>query len=158
MTNSVKRTAFVFLAILTLFAAPYTARGQVSVTVGGVQTEALGGQWGGDVRLWVEPPLSPLGGYLGADYFLADCTDDCGLWGWRVGGILRSGLPLVNPYITGAFVSRRVELDGNRFGKEGFAVGIGARLTTPLNIYAEASREFLGKNLKGWYVRIGLGI
>lgn len=139
------------------FGVPDHLAGQVSVTVGGVQAEA-GREWGADARLWINPPLSPVGGYLGADYFLSDCFNDCGPWGLQVGGFLRSSFPVLQPYVTGAYVVRNVKADGETSNKSGLSLGVGARLTRPMAIYAEASREFLGSDLKGWFFRIGFGL
>jgi hypothetical protein len=131
--------------------------GQLTVTVGAVKTEALGGQWGGDARLWVEPPGSPLGVYLGAEYFLPDCPEECSLWGWRAGGYLRWVLPALDPYLTGAYVVQELDQGGGRSGNVGLALGIGARLHLPIDAFAEATWEVFDGSPDGWSLRFGIG-
>ena len=156
--KAVKNSAMLIGACALLLALPLSVQGQLTLNGGVVKTEALGGQWGGDVRLSLDPPGLPVGGYLGADYFLADCSGGCGLWGWRAGAIFQIGTPAVKPYITGAYVIRELERGGSVSHLEGMALGVGVRVNAGIRLFAEASQEFMGDELKGWFLRIGLGL
>jgi hypothetical protein len=150
-----KRCLLIPLVGLAFLAGP--AEGQLTLAWSGVFTEALGGQWGGDVRLGVEPPLSPVGVFGGADYFFTECPETCGLWGWRVGGIVKSTNPVLQPYLTGALLVRELET-GDTVGKrEGLSLGIGLRLSFGLMVQGEITREFLGEPLDHWVFRVGIG-
>lgn len=158
MERRVKTIASIALSALLGLGAFTPVEGQVTVTAGLVETKGLGGQYGGDLRVWIEPPFTPVGVYLGTDYYLADCPEDCSLWGWRAGGYLHWGLPVLQPYLTGAYVVRELDLDGRRSGNVGLAMGIGARLTQPIELFAEASWEIFGNSLDGWSLRFGIGL
>ena len=146
-----------FLSLLCLALLADPVEGQITLVWSGVYTEALGGQWGGDVRLGIEPPLSPVGVFGGADYFATECPDHCGLWGWRVGGTVRSTTPGLQPFLTGAFLVRELEEGDTAAKNEGLSLGAGLRLSLGFVIQGEVTREFLGEPLDHWVFRVGIG-
>ena len=143
--------------VFTAFGASQ-AEGQLSLVGGAAYTEALEGQWGIDARLGVDPPMLPIGFFGGADYFFADCSQDCSLWGWRLGAILHTATPGIQPYLTGAYLAREVERGGSAEKRIGVALGAGLRVRAGFRIQAEATWEFLGGGLDHWVVRIGFGL
>lgn len=147
-----------FLLVNAILAsATVSAEGQLSLYAGGSYAEALGGQWGADVRLAYNFIVLPVEAFAGADYFLTDCEDPCGLWGWRIGGDLRFPIPGVTPFLSGAWVYREWELGLESLENRGLAIGGGISIDLGIRIRAEASREFLGEDLDQFVVRVGLG-
>jgi hypothetical protein len=154
-----KNTSFLLPFILLLLAfAPLPGQGQVNLVAGAAYTEDLKGQMGVDLRLGVDPPMLPVGVFVGVDYFPARCDQECRLWSYRVGAILHTSTPGFQPYVTGAYLVRERELGGTTRKRVGMALGIGFRVTTGLRIQGEATWEFLGGDLNHWVVRIGLGL
>lgn len=148
---------FFLLGSAILASAPVSAEGQLSLYAGGAYAEALGGQWGADVRLAYNFIVLPVGVFTGADYFLTDCEDPCGLWGWWIGGDLRFPIPGVTPFLSGAWVHREWESGLEGLENRGPAIGFGINIDLGIRIRAEASREFLGDDLDQFVVRVGLG-
>jgi hypothetical protein len=147
----------VLLAAGFLVVDPSAASGQVTVAAGIAQTQALGGQRGGDLRVAFMPPLLPVGFFAGVDYFFTDCAEDCSLWGYRIGGLLHTGTPAFQPFLSGGYVVRDLETDGVDSRRSGIALGVGLRVGVGVSLYGEVSREFLGGPLDDWVFRIGLG-
>jgi hypothetical protein len=145
------------LATAILAGTAATVEGQISLHAGVSYAEALGGQWGADARLGYHFISLPVEVFAGADYFPADCEEECSLWGWRLGGDLRFPIPGVTPYLSGAWVHREWERGAGSLNKEGVSLGIGISLELGLRIRAEASREFLGGDLDQVVFRMGLG-
>ncbi len=142
-------------AFLALAFTP--AQGQLEVWAGATYAEALDGQWGGDARLSYTFPALPVSVFAGGDYFLADCDEECSLWGWRFGGNLRVPFLGLTPYASGAWVNRKWESGDRIAEKEGLALGVGLSLGLGLRVQVEASREFLGGDLDQWLLRASLG-
>ena len=137
---------------------PLPGHGQLSLVAGAVHTKDLGGQTGVDARLALDPPLLPVGVFIGADYFPARCDPGCKLWGYRAGAILHTSTPGLQPYVTGAYLVRERRLGDEAVKRFGMALGAGLRVTTGFRIQAEATWESLGGTLNHWVFRIGLGI
>jgi hypothetical protein len=146
------------LATAILAVTATSAESQVSLHAGATHAEALGGQWGADARLGYNFIALPVEVFAGADYFLAGCEEDCGLWGWRLGGDLRFPIPGATPYVTGAWVHRERELGTVTKEKEGIALGVGISVDFGFRIRAEVCREFLGGDLEQLVFRVGLGL
>ena len=154
-----KNTLFSTLLGLFLVAwTPLPGHGQLSLVAGAVHTKDLGGQTGVDARLGLDPPLMPVGVFVGADYFPARCDPGCKLWGYRAGAILHTSTPGIQPYISGAYLVRERRLGDETEKRFGMALGAGFRVTTGFRIQAEATWESLGGSLDHWVFRIGLGI
>ena len=154
-----KNPPLALVAALLFWAVfPSPASGQLTLVGGVAHTRDLGGQWGADIRVGVDPPGLPLGVFVGADYFLTSCTEDCGLRGFRAGAILRSSVPVIQPYFTGAYVVRDRKLGDESKRWMGPAVGAGLRVTAGIKIQAEATWEFFGDELNRWVFRVGLGL
>jgi len=152
------RFYLIFLIVTLCGPAASALAAQLKFSAGIAQTGALGGQTGGDLRVGLEPPLLPVGLFAGADYFLANCSDDCSLWGYRVGGVLRTGTPLFRPYLSAGWVVRKMDVGGQDSERDGLAVGAGVRVGAGFSVYGEVTREFLGGPLNKWVVRVGLGL
>ncbi len=151
-------TSKVLFAALAIFAVGIsTAEGQLNLVGGVSYAEALEGQWGIDARLGLDPPMLPVGAFLGADYFPASCDVDCSLWGWRAGVTLHTSTPAIQPFLTGAYVGRKWERGDEDMDKTGISLGVGLRLAFRFLIRAEATREFLGGDLNQWVLRVNLG-
>ncbi len=149
----------ILVATLILFAvAAHPCSGQLTIVGGVAHTQDLEGQWGADVRFGIDPPGLPIGGFVGADYFLTNCPVNCGLRGHRVGVIFRTSAPVIQPYLTGAYVVRDREYEDVSERRAGPALGAGLRVATVIKIRAEATWEFLGGKLNHWVFRIGLGL
>ena len=153
-----KTSRVLFSALALLAAATSSAECQLNLMGGVSYAGALEGQWGIDARLGLDPPILPVGAFVGADYFLASCDVDCSLWGWRAGAILHSSAPAVQPYLTGAYVGRKWERGEENMDKTGISLGAGVRMGAGFRIQAEVTREFLGDDLNQWVLRIGLDL
>jgi hypothetical protein len=151
-------SAPLLLPLVSLFLSPSVGLGQLHFVAGAAYTHDLDGQLGIDARLNLDPPVLPVGGFVGADYFLADCAEGCALWGYRAGIILHSATPGFQPYLTGAYLVRERELSDTSEKRGGMALGVGFRMTTGIRIHAEATREFLGGGLDYFVFRVGLGL
>ncbi|MBT8398737.1 MAG: hypothetical protein HKO65_20030 [Gemmatimonadetes bacterium] len=157
--SSLKNHSFAIAAtLLILAAAPIPCSGQLILVGGLVQTKDLDGQWGADVRFGFDPPGIPVGIFMGADYFLTRCTTNCSLRGFRAGAILHSSAPVIQPYLSGAYVVRERELAETSERLVGPAVGAGLRVTTGIKIQVEAVWEFFGGGANQWVFRVGLGL
>jgi hypothetical protein len=149
-------SASVFLLLFLVGATP--AEGQFNLNAGASYAEALGGQWGIEGRIGYYPPGLPMDFFGGAEYFFTDCQEDCSLWGWRLGGVLRTTTPGLQPFFSGALVGREWERGERELSKTGLALGAGFRMTVwKLGIRAEVAREFLGGDLDQWVFRLGTG-
>ncbi len=146
-----------FLATL-LALAPSSLGGQLNLVAGAAHTQDLGGQWGADFRVGLDPPGMPVGIFGGADYFPGSCQKSCSLWGYRIGAILHPSTPAIQPYLTGAYVVRERHLDDTVEKRVGLAVGVGLRTTRGIRVQVEAGWEVLGNDLRYWVVRVGLGL
>jgi hypothetical protein len=144
--------------LLLLILGPSSAQGQLNLVGGVAHTQDLGGQWGADLRLGLDPPGIPIGFFGGADYFPASCEKSCSLWGYRVGAIMHSSTPAVQPYLTGGYVVRERKHDAIAGQHVGLAVGAGLRTTKGIRVQAEATWEFLGDAVRHWVIRVGLGL
>jgi hypothetical protein len=158
-----EKTSMRLLTLLALTAGLFIpssmpAAGQVKFSPGIARTDALGGQKGGDLRVGLEPPFMPVGFFAGVDYYLADCSEDCSLWGYRIGGLIRRGTPMFRPYLSGAWVVRKLDVGGQDSDRDGPAVGVGLSVGVGFTVYGEVTREFLGGPLNAWVLRIGLGL
>jgi len=145
------------LALGLLAVGASSAEGQLNLTGGVSYAEALEGQWGIDARLELDPPMLPIGVFAGADYFFARCSEECSLWGWRAGATFHIATPVIQPYLTGAYVGRKWKDGNEELDRTGLSIGAGIRVSLRLRIQAEATREFLGGDLDQWVFRIGLG-
>lgn len=147
------------LMIMIFFAVGFSGvEAQLNLNGGASYAEALGGQWGVEGRLGFYPPGLPFDFFGGAEYFFADCEEECGLWGGRVGAILHSPTPGFQPYLTGAFVQRRWTLGDEQLDRRGMSAGAGIRVGLgKLRIQGEVTREFLGGDLDQWVIRLGTG-
>ena len=132
--------------------------GQLNLNAGVSYAEALGGQWGIEGRVGWYPHPAPVDFFGGGEYFFADCTNDCSLWGGRLGATLHTDSPDVQPFLSAALVGRswkRGEAETDRLGP---ALGGGVRLVWgKVRFQAEVSREFLKGDLNQWVFRIGTG-
>jgi len=102
--------------------------------------------------------MFPIGFFAGVDYFFTDCEEECRLWGWRAGAILHTGTPVVQPYLTGAYLERELEEGDSSQKRTGLAFGAGLRVKAALRAQAEVTWELLGGKLDQWVFRIGLGL
>jgi hypothetical protein len=155
----VRRTSAVSLFFVLLFGGAATpSEGQLNLNLGAAYAEALDGQWGIEARIDSYPLAMPMTLFAGGEYFFASCDEDCGLWGWRVGGLIRSTTPGFQPFLSGAWVGREWERGERELSETGISLGVGFRITVwKLGIRAEASREFLGGDLDQWVFRLGTG-
>ena len=158
MSSLFRGSRLVWLPLFFLAFCPSRTEGQLSLVGSAVYTEALQGQWGIDGRLGVDLSALPVGFFGGVDYFFADCQEACSLWGWRAGAILHTATPVVQPYLTGAYLERVLEERDASQRHLGLAFGGGIRVEAALQIQAEATWEFLGGKLNQWVFRIGLGL
>lgn len=148
--------ASLLLSLAFLGSTHTSVEGQLTLEAGISYAEALGGQWGGDVRLGYGLMASPAAVFIGADYYLADCEQRCGLWGWRIGGTLDIPIPWVTPYALGAWVHREKEFGAASREKEGLALGVGVGLDLGRLIRGEVHREFLGGDLDQLVFKVGV--
>lgn len=154
-----KRIPFqLFFVLLLLASGPSGGQGQLNLVGGVAHTEDLGGQWGADLRLGLDPPGMPIGFFAGADYFPASCARSCSLWGYRVGAIMHSSMPAVQPYLTGGYMVRERKYDDTGGRRVGLSLGGGLRTTRGIRVQAEATWEFLGDAGQHWVIRVGLGL
>lgn len=150
------KVVLLFLALP--LAAPPSVAGQLNLNAGASYAEALGGQWGIEGRIGFYPPALPVDLFGGVEYFLADCEEDCSLWGWRMGANLHTGTPGLQPFLSGSYVGRKWERGSRRLDRTGVALGAGLRVGVgKLRVQAEVSREFLGDDLNQWVFRVGSG-
>ena len=145
------------LPAMTLLAIT-PVHGQLNLNAGATVAEALGGQWGVEGRVGFYPSGLPVDFFVGADYFFADCTRDCGLWGARAGGHLSFPQPGIEPFVSSAFLRRNWESGEETRTPTGWSFGVGFRVVVwKLRLQAELSRELLGGDLDQWVIRLGTG-
>jgi hypothetical protein len=65
---------------------------------------------------------------------------------------------MFRPYLSGAWVVRKLELNAQDSERDGLAVGVGLSVGVGFAVYGEVTREFLGGRLDAWVLRIGLGL
>lgn len=114
------------LALGLLAVGASSAEGQLNLTGGVSYAEALEGQWGLDARVELDPPMLPIGVFAGADYFFARCGEECSLWGWRARAIFHLATPVLQPYLTGAYVGRKWEEGNEKLNRTGLSLGPGS--------------------------------
>lgn len=158
-SKRVRKTLSASLLLVALLAqGPTPCRGQVNLVGGLVHTQDLGGQWGADLRLGIDPPALPVGVFGGVDYFPASCEKSCSLWGYRFGMIFHSSAPVIQPYLTGGYVVRERKLGSSSGKRIGIAIGGGVRTTKGIRVQVEGTWEFLGRGFHRGVFRIGLGL
>ncbi len=146
------------LACLSATVVPASAQKHINLNGGGSYAEALGGQFGVEARIGFYPSKRPVDLFVGGDYFFASCREDCNLWGWRLGAHVHTSNPGSYPFLSAAFGGREMKRGEESFSPTGVSVGAGYRLTVgKLRIQAEIAREFLGKELDQWVIRLGTG-
>jgi hypothetical protein len=145
-------------AFLLATVAPASGQRHINLNLGGSYAEALGGQFGIEARLGFYPSKRPVDLFVGGDYFFASCREDCSLWGWRIGAHLHPSNPSSYPFLSAAFGGRELKRGEESWNRSGVSVGAGYRFTVgKFRIQAEIAREFLGKELDQWVIRLGTG-
>ena len=105
---------------------------------------ALSGTFGLGGRVALTLPVLPIGAYGSGTYYFPSCGDiDCSYWSFSLGA--KAGLPLVvvNPYITGGWQWRKLELDALDTDTEnGAFVGLGVDFNLGVQLFLEGVWEF----------------
>jgi hypothetical protein len=139
-----------------------TAEAQASFGAYGVRVaDSFDGANGVGVQAAVAFPILPIEAYVAGERFFPDCPDDgCSMWGGSVGINLKVvPLPIVQGYVTGGLVRRRIDPGGvaEATTDEAIHAGVGVSAGVPgLKAFLEGRYEFFDGDLGQFVVRLGV--
>jgi hypothetical protein len=112
------------------------------------EASALNGEFGAGARVMLDPPLFPLAVVASGTYYFPDCVADCSYWTATLAGQLRLPTPLVSPYLTAGWQTRRTDNNGTKSTANGPVVGLGVQVNFMLSLFLESAVEF-NKEIEG---------
>lgn len=150
-------------AVFALVAAPQDAQAQVPVKFGvhvANATDVADGTWGLGARVGIDPPVMPLSFFGTVDYFFPDCGDgDCGYQNFAVdANFTPLPFPMVDVYLTGGLLLRRLSIEDASETFTGFSLGAGVAFNFVASAYLEARNEFFSDEDGGNQILIRLGL
>ncbi|NNF12250.1 MAG: outer membrane beta-barrel protein [Gemmatimonadetes bacterium] len=130
---------------LAVLATPVDAQlkfgAQASLISGLEEASALDGTFGLGARALVDPPLSPVGGFVDATYYFPD--NDVSYWTATAAAQLRLPLPVVRPYALVGYQIRGVDVPSAGSDTDGgFVVGAGVQMNFMMSVFLEGTFEF----------------